>query len=246
MTGLTAARRPPAAARPLAIAAGGTPPYTDPTHARRHSCPSAAAARRGPRKCSWAASSPTAPRARCTPVATVDLGALGALFLNDIAAAPDRSLYLTDTSVRLDTAGTRTHTGPDRVFRIRGREATAVLEGEFLNQPNGILWEPARRRFLIAPITGTALLAWAGPGARPESIAAGAGRYDGIEVMADGRVLVSAWIDSTVSVVDGDRIRPVIRGVPAPADIGLDSRAGIVAVPLLLDGRVEFWRLGAR
>jgi hypothetical protein len=56
---------------------------------------------------------------------------------------------------------------------------------------------------------------------------------------------VSAWNDSTVNVVDGDRIRPVIRGVPAPADIGLDPRSGTVAVPLILDGRVEFWRLGA-
>jgi glucose/arabinose dehydrogenase len=180
------------------------------------------------------------------PVASVDLGPLGALFLNDLAAAPDGSLYVTDTGVRFDTAGTRTHTGPDRVFRIRGREAAVVLEGEFLNQPNGIIWDVARDRFLIAPITGTAMFAWPGPGERPEPIASGAGRYDGIEIMADGRVLVSAWNDSTVSVVEGDRIRPVIRGLSAPADIGLDPRAGVVAVPLILDDRVEFWRVGAK
>jgi sugar lactone lactonase YvrE len=178
------------------------------------------------------------------PVATVDLGPLGALFLNDIATAPDGSLYVTDTGVRFDTAGTRTHTGPDRVFRVRGRVPTVVLEGEYLNQPNGIIWDAARTRFLIAPITGTAMFSWQGPGKRPESIATGAGRYDGIEILGDGRILVSAWNDSTVSVVEGDRIRPVIRGLSAPADIGLDPERGIVAVPLILDDRVEFWRLG--
>jgi sugar lactone lactonase YvrE len=176
-------------------------------------------------------------------VATVDLGPLGALFLNDLAAAPDGSLYVTDTGVRFDTAGTRTHTGPDRVFRIRGREPAVVLEGEFLNQPNGIIWDAAGRRFLIGPITGTALLAWPGPGARPAPVAEGPGRYDGIEILRDGRILISAWNDSTVSVVEGDRIRPVIRGVPAPADIGLDPETGTVAVPLILDGRVELWRI---
>jgi hypothetical protein len=30
--------------------------------------------------------------------------------------------------------------------------------------------------------------------------------------------------------------------VPAPADIGVDAKTGIVAVPLFELGRVEFWR----
>ena len=75
------------------------------------------------------------------PVATVDLAPLGALFLNDITAGPDGSLYVTDTGVRFDSAGTRQHTGPDRVYRIRGRTPTVALEGDVLGEPNGIAWD---------------------------------------------------------------------------------------------------------
>jgi hypothetical protein len=75
------------------------------------------------------------------------------------------------------------------------------------------------------------------------AIARGPGRYDGIEVLPDGRTLVSAWNDSTVSEIAGDRLRPLIRGVSAAADIGVDPVAGIVAIPLLREDRVEFWRL---
>jgi hypothetical protein len=87
------------------------------------------------------------------------------------------------------------------------------------------------------------VLAWGGPGTEPVPVAHGPGRYDGIEVLPGGRVLVSAWNDSTVSEIAGDRLRPLIRGVSAAADIGVDPRAGIVAVPLLREDRVEFWKL---
>jgi sugar lactone lactonase YvrE len=178
------------------------------------------------------------------PIASIDLASLGALFLNDITVGPDGSLYVTDTGVRFDSAGTRVHVGPDRVFRIQGRSPSVVLEGDVLGEPNGIAWDAARRRFLLGPIAGAkAVLAWGGPGTEPVPIARGPGRYDGIEVLPDGRTLVSAWNDSTVSEIAGDRLRPLIRGVSAAADIGVDPRAGIVAVPLLREDRVEFWKL---
>ncbi len=181
------------------------------------------------------------------PIASVDLSPNGALFLNDIAAGPDGALYVTDTGVRFDSAGTRLHTGPDRVFRIRGREVSVALEGDILGEPNGIAYDVTRRRFLLGPIAGdNAVLAWSGPGGKATPVATGPGRYDGIEVLPDGRVLVSAWNDSTVSEIAGDRLRPVIRGVSAAADIGVDPTSGIVALPMIRDDRVEFWKLGKR
>jgi sugar lactone lactonase YvrE len=90
------------------------------------------------------------------PVATVDLQPLGALFLNDITVGADGALYVTDTGVQFDSAGTRIHTGPDRIFRIRGRQPSVAFEGPSLAQPNGITYDRAGRRFLLAPIEGTA------------------------------------------------------------------------------------------
>jgi sugar lactone lactonase YvrE len=178
------------------------------------------------------------------PVAVVDFQPFGALFLNDITVGPEGALYITDSGVRFDSAGTRTHIGPDRIFRIRGREPSVALETPALVQPNGIIYDRSKGRFLLAPIAGdSAVQQWKEGSAAPEDLARGPGRYDGIELLPDGRILVSAWHDSTVSEVVGKRIRPLIRGVPAPADIGVDPVGRIVGVPMVLNDRVELWRL---
>jgi hypothetical protein len=119
-----------------------------------------------------------------------------------------------------------------------------ALEGDVLGEPNGIAWDPAGRRFLLGPIVGdSSVLAWGGAGTQPVPVARGPGRYDGIEVLPGGRTLVSAWNDSTVSEIAGDRLQPLIRRVSAAADIGVDPVAGVVAIPLLREDRVEFWKL---
>ena len=65
-------------------------------------------------------------------------------------------------------------------------------------------------------------------------------------MLPGGRILVSAWNDSTVAEVKGDTISPLIRGLPSGADIGVDPDRGIVAVPLLADDRLELWRIPER
>jgi sugar lactone lactonase YvrE len=178
------------------------------------------------------------------PLATVDLSALGARLLNDIAAAPDSTLYVTDTGIQFDSAGNRQHTGPDRVFRIRAGQPSVALEGDWLGQPNGVTWDPIGKRLLLAPVAGdSSVQQWTEGAARPEPIARGPGRYDGVEVLPGGRILVAAWNDSTVSEIVGKDLRPLIRGVPSPADIGVDPEGAVVAIPVLQDDRVELWRL---
>jgi sugar lactone lactonase YvrE len=181
------------------------------------------------------------------PIATIDLAQLGALFLNDITVGPDGALYVTDTGVRFDSAGQRQHTGPDRIFRIEGRTASVALESPALAEPNGITYDSRGRRFLLAPIAGDGVVQeWAPAWNAPRPVARGAGRYDGIEVTPDGSVLVSAWNDSTVNVLRDGRLLPIIRGVPAAADIGLDARRLRVGIPLIRDDRVEIWQLPRR
>jgi sugar lactone lactonase YvrE len=181
------------------------------------------------------------------PVATIDLAPLGALFLNDLTAGPDGSLYLTDTGVQFDSAGNRRHTGPDRIFRIQGRRASIALETPALGQPNGITYDRGGQRFLLAPIIGdSALQEWSPGQDRLRPVATGAGRYDGVEVTPDGVVLVSAWNDSTVSAVRDGRLVPLIRGVPLAADIGYDPGRRRIGVPLIGNDRIEIWQLEKR
>jgi hypothetical protein len=46
-----------------------------------------------------------------------------------------------------------------------------------------------------------------------------------------------------VNLLNHGTSRKLFGGVNSPADIGLDSTRGLVAVPLFMENRVEFWRL---
>ncbi len=66
----------------------------------------------------------------------------------------------------------------------------------------------------------------------------GSGQYDGVEILADRRLIVTSWADSTISIRDGN-VRTAIRELPSPADIGVDTRRMHIAVPLLTKDRVD-------
>jgi hypothetical protein len=128
-----------------------------------------------------------------------------------------------------------------------GAALSLPLRGLYLGQPNGITWDARRNRFPLGPVVGdSAVQEWKEGMRAPAKVARGIGRYDGIEVLPDGRTLVSAWNDSTVSEIVGNAVRPLIRGVPTAADIGVDPGAGVVAIPILTGDRVELWRLPPR
>lgn len=173
----------------------------------------------------------------------VDLRAQRATFLNDATAGPD-GIYVTDTGIRFDAQGNVSHPGVDRVFRIAGRTVTEALTGDSLARPNGITWDASGNRFVIVPFGGTALLGWAPGQAAPTAMVTGPGQFDGVEVLANGNILVSSWADSTVHVVHGgSHMMPFVTGLPAPADIGVDTKRNVLAVPLFNDGKVAFFSI---
>lgn len=169
---------------------------------------------------------------------------LPALFLNDVAVGPRGTIYVTDTGFGPDSAGNQGHIGPDRLFSISpSREVTIALEGEQLSAPNGITWDYERDRLILVPFGGTALLEWKPGDPAPAPFGTGPGKQDGVEVLDDGRVLYSSWADSAVHAWEPDTSLVLISGVPSPADIGVDHARRTIAVPLLMEDRVEFYRL---
>jgi hypothetical protein len=169
-------------------------------------------------------------------IASIDIK--GAMFLNDVVAGPDGSIYITDTGVRFDEKGQITHPGPDRLVQVIGRQYTTVASFEHAPGPNGIAWDAANGRFLINAFASTAFFAWKPGMTKPDSIGFGAGAGDGLEMLPDGRALYTSWADSSLSVFANGVSTTLMKGLPSPADIGYDTKRQRVAVPLFNDGKV--------
>jgi sugar lactone lactonase YvrE len=176
------------------------------------------------------------------PVATIALGK-PVHFLNDIVAGPDGTLYVTDTGVLFDAKGNATHPGPDRIYAVRGGKVTVAAEGDWLGWPNGITWDHNTQRFVVVPFGGKMVRSWTAGAATGDTLGTGPGSQDGVEIL-DGVALITSWADSTVFALHRGERHVVISGVNAPADIGLDASHRMLAIPLFMDNRVEFWRVG--
>ena len=167
-----------------------------------------------------------------------------AVFANDVALGGDGAWYITDTGIRFG-AGGMTKPGRDRLFRVSGRKATQLLVSDSLGAPNGIAWDAANSRWILGGFNGPSIYAMKTGEKSFTPIATGPGGYDGVEVLPDGRVLVTSWADSSVHVLKGTTLTRMITGVPKPADIGVDPARMLIAIPLFEKNRVEVYKIPA-
>jgi sugar lactone lactonase YvrE len=177
-------------------------------------------------------------------IANIDLRPMKAVFLNDAVAGPDGAIYFTDSGIFFDAKGAMTHPGHDQIFKITGRKATVAIKSDStLKSPNGIAWDAANGRFVLGPFADKVVTAWKAGDSTLTPIATGPGGYDGVEVLSDGRILVTSWTDSSVNVIANGAFRKVIGNVEAPADIGVDTKRNVVAVPRFNAGRIEYFTI---
>ena len=165
------------------------------------------------------------------PLATVSFAGQDVGFLNDVAVGGG-AVHVTDT-------------GRNRIWRVQNGAVSVALSDPGLGSPNGITWDAANDRFLVVPYGGSpTLLAWRPGTAALAGVGTGTGsRYDGVELLDGGRILVASQSDSSLHVFENGRGRPVARTGGRPADIGLDTRRNRVAVPFIALNRVEIWEL---
>jgi sugar lactone lactonase YvrE len=179
------------------------------------------------------------------PLATIDFAPHGAVLLNDVAIGPDGSIRVTDSGIQMTEKGI-IFSGGDKLFVVGPNHSVSVAAaGPQLRKPNGITWDAKGRRWLYVsfdPLHSSLYALREGDTTRAV-LDSGHGRWDGVEALADGRILYSSWTDSSVHLLDGTQDRQLVRNVPNPADIGVDTKRGLVLVPLVVLGRIEMWSI---
>jgi sugar lactone lactonase YvrE len=157
------------------------------------------------------------------------------------AAGPDGRIYITDSGIGFASDGSVTHPGKSRVFVLDGRNAREAVVLPAQSGANGIAWDAANTRWLIVGFNSPNIFAWNGGRDSATVIGTGPGGADGLLILADGRALLSSWADSSLTVFANGVSTTLRSGLNAPADLGYDPARKLVAVPLFLDNRVEFW-----
>lgn len=148
-------------------------------------------------------------------------------FLNDVSGDGSGNIYVTDT-------------GNPVVYRIENDIASVFLDSLAI-YPNGITYDIANTLFVLAPWRQeTQFYSFNASGEVNEHYEFEGGNFDGIEFV-DGNLLAASQIDQSIRVHDGTSNKIVIKTMGRPADIGIDSKNKIIAVPYISLNKVDFW-----
>jgi hypothetical protein len=175
-----------------------------------------------------------------------DVAIPSATFLNDVAAAPDGTLYVSDTGFgRGKGAGELVANGSDAVYVIDAQRSVKTLaRGPELMQPNGLVAD--KGGVLVATVTGE-LYRLDREGKKSLIGKPGLG-LDGLVQTPGGRLIVSSWESSSVLLSKAPpaapgELEPLITELTSPADLGYDTRRRQLIVPLFKENALYIQEL---
>ena len=165
------------------------------------------------------------------PIAAIPIP--GAQRLNDLAVAPDGTIYVTD-SAKADQ--------PGALYRIsaKGKVDEWVARNDALEKPNGIAVMPDGT--IVHGGRGVNLVFRDRSGRILRERSLPTGRVDGIVALADGGLLVASQDGHAVYHVapNNGPITQVAKDIDVPAAIGFDSRRNRLIVPQIRAASLTF------
>jgi sugar lactone lactonase YvrE len=168
--------------------------------------------------------------------------ALPGVVMNDVAFAPDGSLWITDTGPARESVPVDTSKDLDAVWRVSpdGRVG-AVARGLALSRPDGLVLDGSDA--LVATFGANRIErvnAHTEQGRTNVATLAG-GRVDGLRRLPDGALVATSWDAKAVwRVVPGEPPRALLTGVPTPAGVAVDTRRHRLAVTSMEKNAVYF------
>jgi SMP-30/Gluconolactonase/LRE-like region len=162
----------------------------------------------------------------------------GTSFLNDLAAGPDGTVYVSDTGLVADEKGIGP-SGTDAVYKISPADKVSLIaKGKELTLPNG-LEVLANGKLLVVTFGSSEIYTLDADGKRGDLQKMPAGSLDGVITLSDGRLVISSWETNSLYTLSPDgKVDVLAKDLPSPADIGYDTKRERVLVPIFQEDRV--------
>jgi hypothetical protein len=152
----------------------------------------------------------------------------GATFINDIAT-DGKSLYVSDTGVRIGPGRTFPDAGTQAIWKIANDRAEKIASGPELGHPNGLDVANGKLRAITF---GSNRMYELDGGKKKNEVLLPRGELDGLVHLADGSFLVTSWEGSEIyrGPANGP-FHAILAGLSSPADIGYDAKRHRLLVP---------------
>ena len=158
---------------------------------------------------------------------------------NDIAVAPDGTIYATQTG-----GGGDANAGQWQLWRIApDNTASIFVQGAPLRQPNGVAFD-MQGNIVVVNIGNDDVITFSRDGKVVRTEKAAQAGNDGIVVMKDGTKYVSSVVNGGVSRIRPNRAAELIaQNIPNPASMCYDPDANQLVIPMNANNALSFIKL---
>lgn len=166
----------------------------------------------------------------------------GATLLNDVAAAPDGKVYVSDSGFTIGATGNLEATSSDAVYVIEKGKVRLLAKTTDLHMPNGIAWTD--QGLVVCSSGAPEVFRLDDKGARQGvTTTAPGGRLDGLVAVGDSLLVTSHEASAVLRGKLGGTFEIAIPEQRTPTDIGYDTKRGRVLVPHVMEDRVDVYEL---